>query len=120
MLDLGIERIGKLGIVECIGEIVTSEAALKLCQRVTSLEDLRIIVLDLSEVDAIENGGVGMLQFLLQWARDHAIKLKVFNPRKSVRDRLELAGSILPLHIASLEEVMVLLANSDSRFSLAA
>src|SRR5215472_19031302 len=46
MLDLGIERIGGLGIVECRGRIVRSEAAFKLRRAVTSLESSRIIVLD--------------------------------------------------------------------------
>ena len=56
MLDIGIDRIGELGIVECIGRIVRSEAAFQLRRAVTSLEDSRIIVLDLSEVSALEGG----------------------------------------------------------------
>jgi len=39
MLDVAIERIGELGIVECIGRSVRSEAAFKLRRAVTSLED---------------------------------------------------------------------------------
>ena len=120
MVDLGIERIGKLGIVECIGRNVRSEAAFKLRRAVTSLEDSRIIVLDLSEVSALEAGGLGMLIFLERWAHDHQIQFKLFNPRKSVRDRLELVRSIRAFDIASLEEMMALLANADGHFALAA
>ena len=118
MLDLGIERIGELGIVECMGRIVRSEAAFKLRRAVRSLEDSRIIVLDLSEVSALE--GLGMLIFLERWAHDHQIQFKLFNPRKSVRDRLELARSIRAFDIASLEEMMDLLANADRHFALVA
>ena len=64
MLDLGIERIGELGIVECIGRIVRSEAAFKLRRAVMSLEDLRIIVLDLSEISALE-GAMRIAMILL-------------------------------------------------------
>ena len=110
MLDLGMEKIGELVIVDCRGRIVRSEAALNLSQVVTSLEDFQIIVLDLSGVSAIEDGGIGILLFLLHWARDHQIQIKVFNPRTSVRDRLELANWILPLPVASLEEILLLLA----------
>jgi hypothetical protein len=39
MLDVAIERIGELGIVECIGRSVRSEAAFTLRRSVTSLED---------------------------------------------------------------------------------
>ncbi len=120
MLDLGIERIGELGIVECIGRIVRSEAAFKLRRAVTSLEDLRILVLDLSEVSALEGGGLGMLIFLERWANDHQIQFKLFNPRTSVRDRLELVRSIRAFDIISLEEMMALLANAHTHFAVAA
>jgi anti-anti-sigma regulatory factor len=120
MLDLGIERIGELGIVECRGRIVNSEAVFKLRRAVTSLESSRIIVLDLSEVSGVEGDGFGMLVFLHRWAFDHKIQLKLFNPRNSVRYRLELVHSIQPFDIASLEELMDLLANADSRVVMAA
>jgi len=120
MLDLGIDRIGELGIVECIGRIVRSETAFALRRAVTSLADSRIIVLDLSEVSAVEGGGLGMLIFLERWAHDHQIQFKLFNPRKSVRDRLELVRSIRAFDVASLQEMMALLANADCHFALAA
>lgn len=120
MLDLGSERIGELGVVECRGRIVRSEAAFQLRKAVTSLIDSRIIVLDLSEVSAIEGGGLGMLLFLDRWARDHEIQLKLFNPTKSVRDRLQLVQSIRPFDVASLDEMMGLLAEADSDYALAA
>jgi len=120
MLDLGIERIGELAIVECIGRIVRSEGAFKLRRAVTSLDDSRIIVLDLSEVSAVEGGGLGMLIFLERWAHDHQIQFKLFNPRKSVRDRLELVRSIRAFDIASLGEMMTLLDNAVRHSALAA
>jgi anti-anti-sigma regulatory factor len=120
MLDLGIDRTGEIGIVECRGRIVRSAAAFKLRRAVTSLERSRIIVLDLSEVSAVEGGGLEMLVFLHRWAFDHKIQLKLFNPRNSVRYRLELVHSIHPFDIAPLEELMDLLANTDSRVVMAA
>jgi anti-anti-sigma regulatory factor len=120
MLDLGIKRIGELAIVECKGRIVRSEAAFKLRKAVLCLGDPRIIVLDLSRVRAIEGGGLGMLMFLHKWAGDHDIQLKLFNPTKSVRDRLQLVSSIRALKIASLHEIRSLLANSDCHFGIAA
>src|SRR6202035_417318 len=92
MLDLHIEKIGDLAVVECEGRIVRSEAAFKLREAVTSLRNARIIVLDLSEVRAIEGGGLGMLLFLQRWASEHDIQFKLFNPTGSVRDRLAQAS----------------------------
>jgi len=120
MLALHIEKIGELAVVECEGRVVRSEAAFKLREAVTSLLNARIIVLDLSEVRAIEGGGLGMLLFLQRWAYDHAIQFKLFNPTRSVRDRLELVNSITELDIATLHEMMALLADADNRYALAA
>jgi anti-anti-sigma regulatory factor len=110
MLSIHIENIADIAIVECEGRIVRSEAAFKLREAVTSQRDARIVVLDLSEVRAIEGGGLGMLWFLLRWAHEHDIRLKLFNPTNSVRDRLERANSMLQVDIAL----------ADSRYALAA
>ncbi|MGA8439431.1 MAG: STAS domain-containing protein [Candidatus Sulfotelmatobacter sp.] len=120
MLDLGIKRMGDLAIVECKGRVVRSEAAFKLRKAVLCLGDPRIIILDLSKVSAIEGGGLGMLMFLHKWAGDHDMQLKLFNPTKSVRERLQLVSSIGVLKIASLHEIRFLLANADRHFGIAA
>ncbi len=120
MLSVHIENIGDLAVVECEGRAVRSEAALKLREAVTSQREARIIVLDLSEVRAIEGGGLGMLVLLQRWAYDHDIRLKLFNPTKSVQDRLEHASSMREFDIATLDEMMALLARADSRYALAA
>jgi anti-anti-sigma regulatory factor len=120
MLDLVIKKIGELAIVGCKGRIVRSEAAFKLRKAVLCLGDPQIIILDLSEVSAIEGGGLGMLLFLQKWACDHGIQFKLFNPKKSVRDRLQLASSIRALNIASVQEIRSLLADAEHRFGIAA
>jgi anti-anti-sigma regulatory factor len=120
MLALGTERIGDLAVVECKGRIVRSEDAFRLRDTVMSLGDSRIIVLDLSDVSAIEGGGLGMLQFLHRWAYDHEIQLKLFSPATSVRERLQRATSVTEFDIATLHEMMGILANADSHFALAA
>jgi hypothetical protein len=61
-----------------------------------------------------------MLMFLHKWAGDHDIQLKLFNPTKSVRDRLQLVGSIRVLKIAPLHEIRSLLANSNCHVGIAA
>ena len=99
MLALGTERIGDLAVVECKGRIVRSEDAFRLRDTVMSLGDSRIIVLDLSDVSAIEGGGLGMLQFLHRWAYDHEIQLKLFSPARSVQERLQRATSVRGLKL---------------------
>jgi len=82
MLTVHTENIGEMAVIECEGRIVRSEAAFELRKAVNLQSDARIIVLELSEVTAIEGGGLGMLVFLQQWTHDHDIRLKLFNPRQ--------------------------------------
>jgi anti-anti-sigma regulatory factor len=119
MLSIHIENIGEMAIIECEGGIVGSEAAFKLREAVTLQRGARIIVLDLSDVFAIEAGGLGMLAFLQRWAYDHDIRLKLFNPRQSVQDRLDHAKPMREFDIATLDEMMALLVRADSRYALA-
>jgi hypothetical protein len=77
-------------------------------------------VLELTEVRALEGGGLGMLIFLQRWACDHDIRLKLFNPSNSVRKRLALVSSLSDFDIPTLDEMMALLGSADSRYALAA
>jgi anti-anti-sigma regulatory factor len=115
MLSVHMENIGEMAVIECEGRIVRSEDAFELRKAVNLQSDAQIIVLDLSEVTVIAGGGLGMLVFLQRWAHDHGIRLKLFNPRQSVRDSLEHASSMREFDIASLDEMMALLASADAR-----
>ena len=73
-----------------------------------------MIVLDLLQVREIEGAGVGVLLFLRRWADRHNIQFKLFNPTRSVWDRLVLVSPIAKFHISTLQEMRELLANKDS------
>jgi anti-anti-sigma regulatory factor len=120
MLLTHVENIGEMAVIECEGRIVRSEDAFRLRDAVHMQSDSRIIVLDLSEVSSIEGGGLGMLVFLQRWACDHDVRLKLFNPRSSVRNRLEHASSMREFEIASLDEMMALMARNDTQYARAA
>jgi anti-anti-sigma regulatory factor len=120
MLNVTVENIGELAVVECEGGIVQKDAAVKLRNAVTSQTNARIVALDLSEVHSIGGGGLGMLIFLRRWARDHNIRLLLFNPSKSVRTGLKRIRSISEFYIPSMEEMMALLAYANGRYATAA
>ena len=119
MLDVHIENVGDMAFIECEGRIVQSEAAFAIRNAVMSQERANVIVLDLSDVDAIAGGGLGMLVFLQRWSYDHRIRIKMFNPSLSVQDQLEHASSISRFEIATLDEVIALMAQAESRVALA-
>lgn len=120
MFAINVENLSDLAIIECKGRIVRSESVFKLRDVVRAQTSARVIALDLSTVEAIGGGGLGMLVFLDRWARDHDIQFKLFSPSRAVVDGLVHTRLIPNLEIATLHEMMDILANADSRYSLAA
>jgi anti-anti-sigma regulatory factor len=115
MPSVHIDNVGQMAIIECAGRFVRNDAAFKLRDAVTSQTDARVVVLDLTEMHAIGGGGLGMLVLLQGWARDHDIRLKLFNPSTPVRDKLKHAD----FEIATLEQMMTLLSRVDSEYARA-
>jgi anti-anti-sigma regulatory factor len=112
MLSIHSERIDDVAVIECTGRIVQSKSAFALRDAVTLQDDARVILLDLSGVSAIEGGGLGMLLFLQRWAYDHDIQFKLFNPNRSVWERLQMANSLPDFEIASPHEIQAVLSNT--------
>ena len=120
MVAIHVENLNDLVVIECKGRIIRSDSVFKLHDIVQAQAKARVIALDLSEVEAIGGGGVGMLAFLERWTREHNIQLKLFCPSKPVLEGLVQNRSILNFKIASFHEMMGLLAQSDSRYDLVA
>jgi len=122
MLSIRAENLNELAVVECKGRIVRSDSVFKLRDVVQAQAHAnpQVIALDLSEVEAIGGGGLGMLAFLERWSREHNIRLKLFCPSKSVLDGLAQNRSLMNFEIASLHEMMIILGDSDNRYSIAA
>jgi anti-anti-sigma regulatory factor len=119
MSMLNVEEFGDVTIVECERRIVQAEAAHRLRNAVTAQAESRMIVLDLSEVEAIEGGGLGMLAYLQLWAFGHDIRLKLFNPSKRVLARIERA-CLHDWQIATLDELTALMRVADEHYTIAA
>jgi anti-anti-sigma regulatory factor len=109
VFNLTVQKIGSLAVVHCVGRIVRSDAAFRLRHAVRQQTAACTILLDLSSVEALEGGGLGMLLFLHLWTRDHGIQLKVMNPIASVRRSLERARSTVVVQIAEMGEALSLL-----------
>jgi len=120
MLAIHVDNLGDLAVVECTGRIVHSESVFKLRDAVLAQTSSRIIVLELSEVEAIGGGGLGMLVFLECWARDHDIQFQLSNPSRAVVEGLVNNRSILNFEIATFQEIMGILADADRQYSHAA
>jgi anti-anti-sigma regulatory factor len=113
MPTIHIDKVGEMAIIECAGRFVRSEAALKLRDAVTSQTDAHEVILDLTEMHALGGGGLGMLVRLQRWAQDHDIRFKLFNPSRSVLDKL----NHIDIEIATLEQMMTLLSRIDRQYA---
>ena len=82
MLTVTIEERGDAAILRCAGRIVHGQETAILCAAVRQGE--RDLVLDLSEVVAIDAAGIGLLVSL----QAAGIYLKLANPTKQVREVL--------------------------------
>src|SRR5271169_2348648 len=88
MLNIDVEKTGDVAVVRCNGRIVRGEEVRTLRSAVVSEKSSRIVVLDLSEVESLDAGGLTTLLSLHQWARSRAVQLKLVNPSRFVREIL--------------------------------
>jgi len=117
MLTLSTWRIGKVAVIHCAGRIVRSDAAFRLRAAVAQQREALVVLLDLSGVQALDSGGLGMLIFVQMWTHDRGIQLKVFDPVAGVRRSLERTRSAARPPPARWLRREVMLLNLDQRRS---
>ncbi len=100
MLNVTIEESEKNVILRCEGQMVRGDETALLCAAIGHTD--RNIVVDLSQVDAIDAAGVGAL-ISLQAA---GLYLQVLNPANAIREALRLSG------LDSVFEIFTSLATS--------
>jgi anti-anti-sigma factor len=83
MLTINVESISEVVVVRCSGRIVCGQETSLLCS--VMQQESRNVVLDLTEVDAIDAAGVGAL-LSLQAA---GVYLKLLDPSRPVREMLK-------------------------------
>jgi anti-anti-sigma regulatory factor len=113
VFNIHVESVGDVAVVQCIGRIVHSAAAYRLRDEILSQRNARVVIVELTEVEAIEGGGLGMLAFIQRWAHDHNIKLKFFNPSTVVQEKLEHAW-MPSLDVATADELIALLDRANT------
>ena len=87
-------------VLRCSGRIVRGDGADDLLRTVTS-QNKRQVQIDLSRVEIIDAGGLGVLAALEKWAKDGNRTIQVINPTKRVREALETTKLISVLQICS-------------------
>lgn len=119
MLDVNIERFDDIAVVICKGRMVQSDDVFMFRDFVFAQEGARVIALDLSNVEALGGGGLGMLAFLQHWADQHRIELNLLSPSPAVRDQLSRVSGV-DIQITDPVELMSPTDRGHSNYGLAA
>lgn len=110
MLTIDVEKTGDVAVVRCSGRIVRGEAVRTLRSAVVAEGNTRIVVLDLSEVETIDAGGLTALVSLHHWTGNRGIQLKLVNPSHFVNEMLERTGLNHVFEISSLHDALLVLS----------
>jgi anti-anti-sigma factor len=99
-------------VVTCSGRIVRGqESTLK--NAVLTQERARMIVLDLSDVEALDAGGLTLLVSLHRWTESRQAHLKLVNPRPFVYEMLTRTHLDCVFDISSLNHALAVLGNCE-------
>jgi anti-anti-sigma factor len=113
MLTVTSERAGDVVVVKCAGRIVRGQESI-LRNAVLSQKLARVFVLDLSDVDALDAGGITLLVALHRWTEENRVHLKLVNPRPFVYDMLTRTHMDCVFDISSLHHVISVIGGCES------
>jgi len=110
VLRVNFEQSTDVAVLLCSGRLVRGHDLDLLRECLTHLDHVRVIVLDLAEVEMIDAGALGVLVFLHHWTMSNGIQLKIVNPSRLVREMFERTRVNCVFDISSLEEALEILA----------
>jgi anti-anti-sigma factor len=113
MLTIDVEKTGDVTVVRCVGRIVRGAGIRTLRDAVLSEKNVRIVVIDLSDVETLDAGGLTALLSLQQWARNRNVQLKLVNPSHFVNEVLTRTGLNRVFDISKFEHALFVLSARD-------
>jgi anti-anti-sigma factor len=113
MLTIDVEKTGDVAVVRCVGRIVRGAGVRTLKNAVLSEKNVRIVVIDLSDVETLDAGGLTALLSLQQWAWNCNVQLKLVNPSHFVNEVLTRTGLNRVFEISKFEHALFVLSARD-------
>ena len=115
MLTIDVEKKGEVAVVHCNGRLVRGVEVSSLRNAVVSQQTTRVVILELSQVEFMDAGGLNALVSLYHWTRDHGIQFKLVNASGLVREMLTRTRLNRVFDMASLRDAMAILSGVDCR-----
>ena len=119
-LQIESSRAGDVAILQCKGRLVRGNPILALRDAVTRFHDVRIIVLDLTALENMDGGGLGMLVMLYRWARENDVQIKLVNANPFVREMLDRTHLSCVFDVSSVEDAVEILCSAEETMPLVA
>lgn len=114
MLTVRVEHAADLMLVKAAGKIVRGhECALR--DAITSQNSARMIVLDLTDVETLDAGGLNLLVSLHRWAEARQTHFKLVNPRPFVHDMLTRTHLDCVFDISTFDHALAVLGDCERR-----
>jgi len=115
MLTMDVEKSGDVAVVRLSGRIVRGEEVRRLKTAVFSEKESRVVVLDLSDVETLDAGGLTALLALHQWACGRNVQLKLVNPSSFVNEILTRTRLNRVFDISTFDHALYVLGGADCR-----
>lgn len=121
VLRVNFEQTNQVAVLLCSGRLVRGHDLDLLRECLTHLDHVRVIVLDLSGVEMMDAGALGVLVFVHHWTQANGIQLKLVNPSSFVREMMERTRLNCVFDISSLEDALsILVTPTEPSFRYAA
>ena len=117
MLTIDVEKADDVAVVHCGGRLVRGADVSTLRNAVVSERTTRIVMLDLSQLEFMDGGGLNALVSLHHWTRNHGIQLKLVNPSPFVHEVLTCTGLNRIFDVSSLRDALKVLNGSGCHHS---
>ena len=112
-LKFRVECLQDVAVVNCSGRMVRGAALDQFRRRIEQLGRIRVLVLDVSEVEQIDAGGLGTLLLLRRLATQKCAKMKLVNPPEFFHTMLEATHLTSVFEISSLKEAICILRSPE-------
>jgi anti-anti-sigma factor len=116
-LRVEVQHAQDVTVLRCSGRILRGDPVCVLKDTVIAQRNARIVILDLSDVEILDGGGLGMLVFLQRWTKENGIQLKLVNPSDLVREMLDRTHLTEVFDISSVGDALEILGCQHYRTS---
>jgi anti-sigma B factor antagonist len=117
MLSLRSQNLGDVTVFQCAGRITAGDEN-TLRNAVRSQSNIRMIVLDLAEISAVDAAGLGMLVSVRAWANATGTELKLMNLTPRVEEVLKVTNLRSAFEVCTVREMLDLLCRANRALQL--